>query len=88
MDRMGRGREGGSTRRGLVRAEFDIFSFSLLFRGTHTPGFAHSAPRGRRISFVVATTEGRSRFPFSFVLLAVMYGGSTHPLGMNGPHQK
>jgi len=43
VDRVGSGREGGGTGRGLVRAEFDIFSFSPLFRGTHTPGFAHSA---------------------------------------------
>jgi len=39
VDRVGSGREGGGTRRGL-RPNLTYFPFSLLSRGTHTP---HSA---------------------------------------------
>jgi hypothetical protein len=45
-------------------------------RGTHTPGMAHSAGWGRRISFVWASTQGRQ--PVSFV------NKSTYLFGVNG----
>jgi len=64
------------------------FPFSLFCSGGLIPWALRTAHAEGGGSHVVATTEGRSRFPFPFVLLADMYGGSTYPFGMNGPHQK
>jgi len=59
----------------------DVRKWRETLRTAHAEG-------GGSISFDVVTTEGRSRFPFSFVSLADMYGGSTYPFGMNVPNQK
>jgi hypothetical protein len=43
-------------------------------RGTHTPRFAHSARRGRRISYVRACTQRRRPVSFVFPLPTYPFG--------------
>jgi hypothetical protein len=59
--------EAGETRR--MTSFFCAQVRFLSARGTHTPGLAHSARWGRKISYVRACTQGRR--PVSFVLSSV-----------------
>jgi len=71
-------------------AQIDFFFFFpyFMFKGIHTPGFAHSAQMEAEDLFCFPFVVGEARGPrlVSFVQ-AVMYGGSTYPFGMKD-HQK
>jgi len=72
-----------------AEAEFDTFSFSLFCSGGLIPPASRTAhAEGGGSLLLWRRPRAEAGFLFPFVLSVVMYGGSTFPFGMNGPHQK
>jgi len=65
-----------------AEAEFDIFSFSLLFRELIPRALRTAHVEGGGSPLLWRRPRAEAEFLFFFVLLAVMYGGSAYPLGM------